>query len=170
MEYHQGQLTIIDDSMMAPAYIGSISISAMSGKSSVELSRAPRGPSGSFPVGSITWSSALARFHLTLASGRDVPMKHGLNILSRKTKLSSSQGELTWKGAGALHTHFALVNGAASTVATLGDLLNISTSKLGSLELIGPAGQDSEFMDEVVLSGLGMLMQEKATALAGILV
>lgn len=155
-EYHSGTLSVINHSTMQPVYFGKLSIGTVC---TVDLQRSSKGGAPQ-AVGQITWSTLSGRFKLTLANGRAVPMERGKNIFSRKTKLKSSQGELTWKGAGALHASLQLLTEDGSSVANLGNLMRFSFKKVGTLELTGLVTQDNELMDEVVLSSAGMLMQQ----------
>jgi len=54
------------------------------------------------------------------------------------------------------------------SLAILKGLMSINSKDMGGMELEDQAAVNGELMDEVVLNALGMLMQERATELSGI--
>lgn len=163
---------LTDEDLSQPIYTGKLAVGEKGSTSTVELYHSDPAGEPQSPVGVVSWNSCTGQYDLTLSDGSPVNMKKRKKrqtlSLGRKTHIETSQGVCMWKDEGKLRTAMQLVDSEGNAVARLGDILRISLQDMGKVELEGNSAVVGQFMDEVVLSALGMMMQEKTTEVAGI--
>lgn len=113
-------------------------------------------------TGSASFQHFSTEVSLTIR-GRVVPLQRD-KFLSRTSHFTSSSEEvLWWKPDGALTGNFKLVDKKEQIWARFRNKV-LSTAEVGSFEIIRERGE--EFVDETVMSGLGMLVMVQSCGLA----
>lgn len=98
-------------------------------------------------------------------NGRSVLLQRA-KFLSRTSHYTSNTGEvLYWKPDGALTGDFKLVDKKEEVLARFRNKV-LSTAEVGSFEIVRNWEKQEGFIDEVVISGLGMLIMVQSGGLA----
>ena len=98
-------------------------------------------------------------------NGRSIPLQRA-KFLSRTSHFTSCTGEvLHWKPDGALTGDFKLVDKKEEVLARFRNKV-LSTAEVGSFEIVENWEKKRDFVDEVVISGLGMLVMVQSGGLA----
>lgn len=98
-------------------------------------------------------------------NGRSIPLQRA-KFLSRTSHFTSYTGKvLHWKPDGALTGDFKLVDREEEVLARFRNKV-LSSAEVGSFEIVGDWEKKRDFVDEVVISGLGMLIMVQSGGLA----
>lgn len=92
----------------------------------------------------------------------DFNKEGGLFSTDKRTLYSSSHGRLFWKGGYAASGFLKLIDERGNIIA---DYQNrqYSGKKMGIIEIMNLVDVDDEFLDEIVVSGLTMLSEQKTS-------
>jgi hypothetical protein len=157
IHYRGNTLSLLDTDDLTPLYIVKVTSSLP------QISLFP--PTNPSPTPLATASFNLLSTEVILSlSGQPIPLRREKTFTRTYTFTSSSSGEvLFWRADGALTGDFKLVDKKERVIARFHNKV-FSTTEVGTFELVGELSEGE--IQEVVMSGLGMLVMVQSGTLA----